>query len=279
MTFTIFLIVLAAALLHASWNAIVKGSDDKVLGMASMVIGQMVPCVFALIWLPWPSSESVPWFILSLFFHLGYQLFLISAYKIGDFTQVYPIARGVAPIIVTGISLVFLGVELKLFELVAVLLIICGIASLSFAKQGDGLRNLKASGMAILTGICIAGYSLADGLGARLSESAVGFMAAIMFTNGVIFSLYLRAAHAGTLTRLVSHGKLKMLGAGSASFAAYALVVWAFTQAPIALVTALRETSIIFALLIGILFFGERLTPIKLLATALAVGGAILLRF
>lgn len=255
-----------------------KGSDDKVLGMASMVIGQMVPCLFALLWLPWPSTQSLPWFVLGIVFHLGYQLFLIAAYKIGDFTQVYPIARGVAPVIVTGVSLVLLGVELKMTELIAVLLIICGIASLSFAKQGDGLRNLKASGMAVLTGVCIAGYSLADGLGARLSESAVGFMAAIMFTNGLIFSIYLRAVHPGTLTNLARSGKIKMLGAGGASFAAYGMVVWAFTQAPIALVTALRETSIIFALLIGVFLIGERLTPIKILATVLAVGGAILLR-
>ncbi len=279
MSVEVFIVVIAAALLHASWNAAVKGSDDKVLGMAAVMVGQGIPAGILMFFFALPSVESLPYFIAGLVFHMGYQIFLMSAYKVGDFTQVYPIARGTGPLLVTIVSVGLLGVQLLSTELLAIGLIILGIASLVFAKQADGIRNPKAAGLALLTGCCIAGYSLSDGLGARLSESAVGFMSALMFANGVLFAIYIRFKEPGTLTRVVEVGKLRVLGGGVASFLAYLMVVWAFTQAPIALVTALRETSIIFAVLIGVFIFKERLNVAKIFAIGLALCGVVLLRF
>ncbi|MEL7429324.1 MAG: DMT family transporter, partial [Pseudomonadota bacterium] len=218
MSLTVFLVVIAAAILHATWNAAVKGSDDKVLGMTAVIVGQALPALALLVFLPLPSVESLPFFCAGLVFHLGYQIFLISAYQIGDFTQVYPIARGSGPLLVTLVSIFFLGVELSPTELAAVGLIVLGIVSLSLVRQGDGLRNPRAAMLAVCTGICIAGYSLADGLGARASESAVGFMASLMLVNGIVFSGYIRLRSPGTMGQVLRLAKWRMVGGGIASF-------------------------------------------------------------
>ena len=279
MSLTVFLVVIGAALLHATWNAAVKGSSDKLIGMTAIVLGHMLPAAIALLFFPMPSSQSLVYMVGGVICHFGYQVALLSAYRIGDFTQVYPIARGTGPLVVTVVSVLFLGVELATVELFAVGLIVAGIMSLSIVRQQDGLRNPKAATIALITGFFIAGYSLIDGLGARVSGSAVGFMSVLMLLNGVIFSVYVYFAKPDVLSRVFKEGKWVMLGGGLASYAAYVLVVWAFTQAPIALVTALRETSIVFALLIGVFFFRERLDLAKVTATLLSLLGAGLLRF
>jgi len=276
---TVFFIVIGAALLHALWNAAVKGSSDKLLGMTAIVFGHMIPAALALFFFELPSRESLPYMIGGIVFHFGYQVFLLSAYKIGDFTQVYPIARGTGPLIVTLVSVLFLGVDLSLYELVAIGLIVTGIMSLSIVRQGDGLRNPRAAIMALITGCFIAGYSLIDGLGARVSGSAVGFMSVLMFLNGVVFFIYLLFKEKRVILRVPREAKLVAIGGGFASYAAYVMVVWAFTQAPIPLVTALRETSIIFAVLIGVFVFKERLNLAKVLSVMLSIAGAGLLRF
>lgn len=279
MSLTVFLTVIGAAFLHAVWNAAVKGSSDKLLGMSAIVFGHMIPAAFALFFFELPSQESLPYMIGGIIFHFGYQVFLLSAYKIGDFTQVYPIARGTGPLVVTVVSVLFLGVELSLQELAAVGLIVTGIMSLSIVRQGDGLRNPRAAVMALVTGCFIAGYSLIDGLGARVSGSAVGFMSVLMLLNGAVFFVYLLFKDRRMIMRVPREAKMVAIGGGFASYAAYVLVVWAFTQAPIPLVTALRETSIIFAVLIGVFIFREKLNLAKVLAVMLSLLGAGLLRF
>lgn len=279
MSLTVFLVVIGAAFLHAAWNAAVKGSEDKLLGMSAIVFGHTIPAAIALFFVDLPSRESLPYMIGGMICHFGYQVFLLSAYKIGDFTQVYPIARGTGPLVVTVVSVLFLGVTLSPYELLAVALIVAGIMSLSIVRQGDGLRNPKAAIMALITGGFIAGYSLIDGLGARVSGSAVGFMSVLMVINGVVFFIYLLFKDKTMILRVPREAKLVALGGGIASYVAYVLVVWAFTQAPIPLVTALRETSIIFAVLIGVFVFRERLNLAKVIAVMLSLAGAALLRF
>jgi len=190
-----------------------------------------------------------------------------------------PIARGTGPLVVTVVSVLFLGVSLSPYELIAIALIVTGIMSLSIVRQGDGIRNPKAAMMAITTGCFIAGYSLIDGLGARVSGSPVGFMSVLMLLNGFVFFIYLLFKEKTMIMRVPQEAKLVALGGGVASYVAYVLVVWAFTQAPIPLVTALRETSIIFAVLIGVFVFRERLNLAKVLSVMLSLAGAGLLRF
>ena len=154
-----------------------------------------------------------------------------------------------------------------------------GLLSLGLVRSNGGARNPKAAMLAAITGCFIAGYSLIDGLGARVAGTAVGFYGWSAIGNAVVFAAYLRVSKPGTLSRLWPEGRFVLIVGGLASYCAYALVVWGFMQAPIALVTALRETSIIFALFIGVFFMKERLDLMKVFATFTTIIGAILLRF
>ncbi|MFX0541554.1 EamA family transporter [Roseovarius sp. S4756] len=278
MSLTVFLAVIGAALLHAVWNAAVKGGRDKRLAMGGVVIGHVPFALIAVFIAPLPEAAALPWMTAGLALHIGYQIFLMRAYESGDLSQVYPIARGSAPLIVAVVSVTALGVHLSGAELMAVAIIALGIISLAAVRRADGLRNGRAAVLALITGMFIAAYSLVDGYGARIAGTSLGYFSWIALVNALIMALYLRARHPGLLRRMAGSGRKVMLLGGSASFVAYAVVTWAFTQAPIALVTALRETSVIFALLIGVFFLKERLDLAKVLATAGMLAGAVLLR-
>ncbi|WP_120499789.1 DMT family transporter [Roseovarius sp. EL26] len=279
MSLIVFLAIIGAALLHASWNAMVKGSDDKLTSMAAVVFGHAPFAVLALAFVPLPAVASLPYLFAGIGLHFGYQIFLLQSYKLGDLTQVYPIARGSAPLIVAAISVAILGVTLSVSELLAIALIGIGIISLTLVRRADGQRNAKAAFMALTTGGFIASYSLIDGLGARVSGTSLGFFAWLALGNSLLMALYIAARSPGTFRAVFTRGRKIFLIGGSASFIAYALITWAFTQAPIAVVTALRETSIIFALFIGVFFLKERLDLAKLLSTMLTLIGAALLRY
>ena len=274
----VFLVVMFAAVLHAVWNALVKGGSDKALAMAGVVLGHVPFALVAIYFAPMPSIESLPLLFLGLALHTGYQIVLMMSYNAGDLTQVYPIARGTAPLWVTLVSVAFLGVVLSTLHIVAILLIACGIISIALTRRAGGLRNGKAAGLALITGCFIAAYSLVDGTGARMSGSALGYYAWMSIGNAIIFSVYLAWRHKTVLRRLPTDGRRVFIIGGGASFLAYSLVMWAFTQAPIALVTALRETSIIFALLIGVFVLKERLDLAKVFATAVTLCGVAILR-
>ncbi|WP_022704735.1 EamA family transporter [Pseudorhodobacter ferrugineus] len=278
MSFTVFCAVIAAALLHASWNAMVKGARDKQLNMIAVVIGHLPLALVALVLSPAPTAASLPYLFTGMALHFGYQLFLLRAYHVGDLTQVYPIARGSAPMIVAAVSIGALGVTLQPIEIAAVITIGIGILSMAFVRGSNGQRNPQGAKLALITGCFIAAYSLVDGLGARVAGTALGFYGWLAVGNAVLMFGFtaLRAPH--QLRALHTTGKRVFLLGGSASFAAFALVIWSFTQAPIALVTALRETSIIFALLIGVVFLREKLSPAKLASTAITLAGVALLR-
>jgi len=278
MTFVVFITVVFAAVLHALWNALVKGGADKELNLAAVIIGHTPFGLAVAFYAPFPEAASWPYLAAGLCLHLGYQLFLLTSYKLGDLTQVYPIARGSAPLLVAGASVIFLGVHLAATELLAIAIIAAGILSLSLVRQNDGLGNRKAALAAFITGCFIASYSLIDGLGARQSGTALGFYAWLSLGNALIFAIFFSLRRPGLLSRLLTEGRKTFVIGGAASYLAYSLVIWAFTKAPIALVTALRETSIIFALLIGVFFLKEKLNLAKVAATMLTLFGAALLR-
>ena len=278
MTTLVFFAVLLAALLHATWNALIKGASDKHVSMTSVVLGHVVAAVVLFPFVDLPKFESWPYLLGGALLHTGYQFFLLSSYRVGDFTQVYPMARGSAPLMVAMVSVLFLGVELNSAELLGVAVIGCGIISLVFVRNSEGLQNRQAALMALGTGVFIASYSLVDGLGARVAETALGFYVWMTTLNAALFALLIERVEPGTVRKSVTSDWRFALFGGGASFAAYALAIWSFTQAPIALVTALRETSIVFALLIGVVFLKERLNLVKLLSTAITLFGAVLLR-
>ncbi len=278
---TVFVAVLLAALLHATWNALVKGGADKHASMTAVVLGHVPAALLVLPFVPLPSMGSLPWLAAGVALHLGYQLMLIAGYRAGDLTQVYPIARGSAPLAVAAVSTVVLGVALAPLELLAIALIAAGIISLALVRRADGVRNPRAVGLALGTGMFIAAYSLVDGTGARLAGTALGFWTWAALGNAALFCAFTAARRPGLLASCVVDRRLALAGlaGGTASYVAYALVVWAFTQAPIALVTALRETSIVFALLIGVGVLHERLDLAKVISTMVTIAGAVVLRF
>lgn len=275
---TVMLIVLIAATLHASWNFLVKQKEDKHISMTAVVLGHTPFALVVLLFSPLPNIEALPYIIIGALLHTGYQLFLLYSYRIGDLNQVYPLARGVAPLVVACVSVAFLGVQLDLIELSAIGIIASGIMSLALVRRSDGVRNYRAAFLAIATGGFIAAYSLVDGLGARVASTSLGFYGCLSILNAIIFSIIVKFLRPGTLETAILKNYKLALGGGCASFTAYALVIWAFTMAPIALVTALRETSIIIALFLGVFVLNERLDILKLFASMVTLLGAGLLR-
>ncbi len=258
----------------------IKGSADKHTSMLSVVLGHVPIALMALLFAPPVDLAALPWIFGGVALHLAYQLFLIAGYRIGDLTLVYPIARGSAPLLVTAVSIAVMGVSFSLKELSGVFLIAVGLISLALVKHADEARNPKAVLTALCTGVLIAAYSLVDGIGARVATSALGFWSWAAIGNAVALTIWTAAVQRKSLVIWSSDPRVMLTGlaGGTASFAAYGIVIWAFTQAPIALVTALRETSIIFALIIGVGILKERLSLAKLLSTMITITGAFLLR-
>lgn len=278
MTYGVLSVVLCAALLHATWNAFIKGGTDKTLNMVAVVLGHTPFAMLALIWVPLPHSDSLMWVVVSAFLHMGYQFFLLAAYRSGDFTQVYPLARGVGPLLVTLISMFFLGIVLTPPSLAGIGLMLLSMVSVWWVRRGLGQLAGRGFVMALVTGCFIAAYTLVDGYGARLSGSPVGYYAASAVINSALMIVILIGIKPALIGQAIACSKKLMLAGGGASFLAYAMIMWAFTQAPIPVVAALRETSILFALLIGVVHFKERMTGLLFACTLLMLVGVVLLK-
>ena len=279
MSLTVFIVVIFAAFLHATWNAMVKNEKDKYLAVSGIVFGHVPASIVVIFLIPSPSVESIPYIILSAILHNGYQWFLLSAYKLGDYTKVYPIARGSAPIFVSIVSLIFFAVVLSRFELLGIAVICLGILSLSF-QDSTSVTNRKAIIYALITGSFIMSYSITDGYGARISASVLSYMGWSFILNAFLFAILLNfMKQPGIITRVAKNGKFIFFVGGTISYLVYAIIVWGFTQAPIPVVTALREISIVFALLIGTFFLKEKFTYLKTTAVLTIFIGVILLKF
>ena len=278
MTLNIIAVVLFAALLHATWNFFVKRSSDTFQGMASVVLGRGLFGAGALYFFPEISPKLLFYIVLAVFLHLGYQVFLLNSYRLGDLTQVYPMARGSSPLIIALIS-IFFGVRYTSAQMWALALIGTALMGIAIARFHENVtEGYKTVLLAFATGGFIAAYSLIDGLGAREAGTAIGYYGIVTTLNALVFGAMTRIVRPGLLGKIFSAHLGQTILGGSASFTAYVLVIWAFTKAPIALVASLRETSILFALIMGIYFLQERVTLIKLIAILFATGGIVFLR-
>ena len=274
----IFLLVIFAAILHAIWNGMVKSYKDKVISVSAIVFGHVPIAIIVMLFLPLPTLESVPYIILSAIIHQGYQYNLISAYKIGDLTKVYPIARGTGPIVATLISIIFFGVLITKFQTLSIILICFGIIILGLFSK-NSIQNNKALIYSLFTGFFIGLYSLADGYGARVSQSPLNFLGWSFILNAMIFPFVLKyMGYSNIIKRVMKEAKLVFWLGGTISYIVYGIVVWSFTQAPIPLVGALRESSIVFSILIGFFFLKERITFIKILSILAIFAGVVLLK-
>lgn len=277
MSVAVFFAVLGAAALHAFWNALIRIGASKVTTMLVMTLvqgglGGLLTTRFA-----FPAAEVWPWLVASGIFHAGYKTFLAFAYEQGDLSRVYPIARGAAPLIVLAVGAVALDESLRGLEITAVLVLGLGILLMSRGVFTSG-ESVRLVPLALASAAMTAGYSLVDGIGARIGGDAAMYVAWLFLLDALIFTPAIIALR-GTGV-LHTSPRVWLLGGAAAllSYAAYAIAVWAMTQAPIALVTALRETSILFAVLIGWLVFGERMDRTKAMAAGLILLGVVLTR-
>jgi len=277
MSLTIFFAVLFAAFLHASWNALIKLGGSRLSGMVILTVAQALVSLPFILSSPLPVSAAWPWLIASGVFHSAYKLFLAYAYDHGDLSRVYPIARGAAPLMVAVVSFAFLPDVLTGLEAFAILLLGFGILMMSRGVISDA-ENIRLVPLALGSAMATAGYSIVDGMGARASGDPLLYVAWLFVLDVIFFSLTCLAIK-GRSVFITSRRDWLVGGlAGLASYGAYAIAVWAMTKAPIALVAALRETSILFAVLFGWLFFSEKMNRRKLSAALFVVCGLILTR-
>ena len=272
---TVFIMVLFSAILHAIWNGMASKHKNKNVSIPAIVYGHVPACVVAVIILPLPSVESFPYIILSALIHQGYQNFLLTAYQTGKFTTVYPIARGFGPLVATVISVIFLGVYLKLFTFLSILLISTGVILIGIFSKSV-LKNRKTLYTSLATGIFIGIYSIVDGYGARISMSAISYMSWVFIFSALIFPavLYFRKQK-NILKKTLTEGKVIFWVGGFFSYLAYVITVWAFTKAPIPIVSALRESSILIAIFIGYFFLKEKINTYKIISIMLIFIGVI----
>ena len=266
-------VVLLSAFGHASWNAMLKRSSDRLLMMASMRLVGVSFGLVALALTEWPSSQSIPWLISATFALWGYQFLLVASYEAGDLSFVYPLARGIAPVLVAGLSFLVIGETLSPAQTAGVFLISVGVAALALMGRGGRLGFTYA----MLTGGSIATYSLLSGAGVRSSGSVLAFGAALEVANGLGVICYALGSHGRTLVpALAALGPIG-LGAGVISVAGYIAFLFAAKYLPLGPVSAIRECSALFAVLIGVFVLKEGFGAIRATAATLMLTGVLLL--
>lgn len=278
MSLTVFSAVLLAAFLHASWNVLVRQNTDRLASLASLqtlmgAMGLALLMVFGL-----PSRHAMGFAMISGLLHTGYNLFLVRAYRAADLSLVYPVARGSAPLMTLIGAFLLLQDAPNALGIAAVLVLVAGLLITGLGSKTQRHVDPNALKFAFGTACFIAVYTLVDGMGARASGNAMGY-AGLLF---VLDALFLMAAGSairgvGFAASLAPNWKSGLAGA-LASGAAYAIVIWAMTKAPIASVAALRETSIVFVLIMSWRVLNETVTPSRVVGALLIAGGTIMLR-
>lgn len=270
-------LVLSTAVLHAGWNAVLRHGRDGLWTFTLIALGGAALAVACLPFLPLPSARSLPFIAASFIIHTAYSVLLIFGYRWGELGAVYPIARGSAPLLVTAGAALFAGEHLSAPVLAAIAVISLGIIALSQHSLVTATPP-RALIIAVATGVVIAGYSVVDGMGARLAGSSFAYafwLEAVDFLPWPFILLARRGTLRG-LRAASGDGWRAVLG-GMVSIIAYALVLWAMTQGALGIVSALRETSVVFAALIGWLFLGERLSWRRLAACGVIPAGIVAL--
>lgn len=275
MSVDVFLIVLFAAFLHAVWNAVVKGAADRTISFGLITFGHTLPALFIAPFVPLPDPSIWPYIALSTVIHWGYYYFLNMSYRLGDLSLVYPVARGIAPFLVAVPALIWLDETLPAEAWAGLFCISAGILIIGLGRTGI-TRSLPALGMASLTGGAIALYTLVDGMGVRLADQAQTYITWLFIAEGtaVLYILLPR------MQRLKAQSRRQLLLAfigGLLSALAYGLALYAKTKAPLGVVSALRETSVIIAAMIGVFWFGEGPVKTRLCAAAVVMAGIVML--
>lgn len=277
LTWPVVAAVLLGALLHAGWNALLKAGADKTLDTALMNLLAGVLALPLLAATGAPARAAWPFLAASLVIHIGYYLALTRAYRLGDLGLTYPLMRGSAPALVALASFVAFGEALAPLAWAGVLAVCCGVVALGLSREA--LRAPRAVAFALANALVIAAYTVVDGLGVRVAGDALAYVAAFFVLDALPFGLLVLARRPAAQLRAHARGRLRVaLPAALATLASYGIALWAMTRAPVALVAALRETSVLFAVLIGTWLLGERFTALRGAGIAGIVLGVVALR-
>jgi drug/metabolite transporter (DMT)-like permease len=276
LTGLIVVIVIGAGALHATWNAIAKDISDRLMAFALIGVALTAGGAVALGLAGLPPGKAVLLAVISAAIHIAYEAGLMASYRLGSFNQVYPIARGTSPLLVALGAAVFAHEHLAGGALAGVAILAAGLMSLALSAGRPSRAELPAIGVALLTGITIASYTVVDGIGVRAAHDPYSYTGLLFVLQGppfLIAALARRPAAAWRDARLVSRGLL----AGALAALAYGVVLWAQARAPMAEVAAIREVSVVFAALIGMLFFRERFGTRRVAAAIVIAVGIILI--
>lgn len=275
----VFLTVLFAAVCHAGWNAAIKRGHEPLATTALISVGAALVGLAALPFVGLPANAAWPWVVASVLIHLVYFAALAESYRVGDMSQVYPIARGSAPLMTAVATTVFVGERLGAFGWLGIILLASGVLLISL-RGGRDLARLerRAVGFALFTAVTICAYSVVDGLGARSAGSANAYSAALFVGIGPVMAAYALARRGPWVLKAVRSDWGTGLAGGALQLGSYGIAIWAMTLAPIAIVAALRETSVLFGALIAVVVLKESLRASRLAAAVLIVAGLVLIR-
>jgi phosphonate utilization associated putative membrane protein len=288
MHLSVFLVValLFAALLHASWNALIKSGGDKSLDTALIHSLGLFFALPAVLWFGLPPVAAWPFIAASCVIHIAYYVALAGAYRYGDLGLTYPIMRGSAPLLVALVSVVLMDEQLSGAAWLGVIVLSAGVLLVGLARAGQDTANAghrrKAVGFALANACIIACYTVIDGMGVRAAGNAFSYVAALFLFDGLPYMalvLWRAGPRRGEALRYMRARAPLALAGTAASLGSYGIALWAMLHAPVALVAALRETSVIFAALIGTWILGERFGWARAAGTALVVVGVATLRF
>jgi len=283
LTTIVWAAVVGAALLHALWNSLVKSAGDKVMSSARICLWTGLVAVIVALATPWPAWASAPYVVASAVIHVGYFLLVGRLYRTADLSVAYPLMRGLAPLIASAIAAAMLWEFPPPLALAGVLVLVAGVATMGLSGLRHGRIDARTLGVALLNSAVIAVYSVVDGEGARVAgPSAAHAFAYNAWADALTAAFYAPVIFAlggrGVAARLRHDPGRSALG-GLAAFGGYALVVWAMTQTSIGAVAALRECSVVFAAVIGVVFLGEPFKGVRAAAALLILAGVVALRF
>jgi drug/metabolite transporter (DMT)-like permease len=275
----VFAAVLFAAACHAGWNAAIKRGLDPLATTALISIGAALVALALMPFTGLPGVASWPWVIASVLIHLVYFAALIESYRAGDMGQVYPIARGSAPLMTAAATTVLIGERLGLLGWCGIMLLAAGVLLLSLRGGRDLARlDRRAVGFALFTAVTICAYSVVDGVGARLAGSANAYSLALFVGIGPVMAIYALARSGPAVFTAMRRHLATGLAGGALQLGSYGVAIWAMTVAPIALVAALRETSVLFGAVIAVILLKEPLRASRIGAALLIVTGLALIR-
>jgi drug/metabolite transporter (DMT)-like permease len=275
----VFAAVLFAALCHAGWNAAVKRGLDPLATTILMSIGAALIGAAMLPFTGWPAAAAWPWVIASVLIHIVYFAALIESYAAGDMGLVYPLARGSAPLLTAIGAAVWLQEHIGLFGWLGIAVLAAGVLLLSLRGSRDLAKlDQRAIRVALLTAVTICAYTLVDGVGARAAGNAHAYTAAMVAGIGIAMAIYALARRGrGVFALMMQHWRLGA-GGGVMQVTSYGIAIWAMTVAPIALVGALRETSVLFGTILAVVFLKEPLLMPRIAAALMIVCGLVMIR-